>query len=134
MRYTTFASLAVAAGCAVSTLLAAPAAAKVLLSPEEALALVFPGCTIERQTVYLTAAEVAAARELAGTALASAGEPVTTIQAYMGHSDLKTTERYMHYAPAVDEAARIGRAFALADPRSTNPSTEVPAHRSPQVT
>ena len=56
----------------LSILLAAPAAAKVLLTPEEALALAFPGCTVERQTVYLTVAEVAAARELAGTELASA--------------------------------------------------------------
>lgn len=72
MRHTTFAPLAVAAGFAVATLLAAPAAAKVLLTPEEALALAFPGCVLERETIYLTAAEVASARELAGTELASA--------------------------------------------------------------
>jgi hypothetical protein len=76
MRRTTFAPLALASGLAVSSLSlalsATPAAARVLLSPEEALALAFPGCTIERQTVYLTAAEASAARELAGTELASA--------------------------------------------------------------
>ena len=72
MRHTTFAPLAVAAGFAVSTLLAAPASAKVLLTPEEALALAFPGCVLERETIYLTVAEVASARELAGTELASA--------------------------------------------------------------
>ncbi len=43
-----------------------------LLTPEEALALAFPGCALERETIYLTAAEVASARELAGTELASA--------------------------------------------------------------
>jgi hypothetical protein len=80
MRHPTFAPLAFAAGLAASalplllwaTLLAAPAAAKVFLTPEEALALAFPGCAIERQTVYLTVAEVAATRDLAGTDLASA--------------------------------------------------------------
>lgn len=72
MRRTTSAPLTLVAGLAVSALLAAPAAAKVLLTPEEALALAFPDCAIERETVYLTVAEVAAARELAGTELASA--------------------------------------------------------------
>jgi hypothetical protein len=72
MRHTTFAVLAVAAGCAVATLSAAPAGAKVLLTPEEALALAFPGCAIQRETIYLTAAEVVSAGELAGTELASA--------------------------------------------------------------
>ena len=48
--------------------------------------------------------------------MARAGEPVTTIQAWLGHSDLKTTQRYMHYAPeadAADEAERVERAFAI---------------------
>ena len=44
--------------------------------------------------------------------MARAGEPVTTIQAWLGHGDLKTTQRYMHYAPAADEAERVERAFA----------------------
>lgn len=60
-------------------------------------------------------------RHTFGTSLAAAGEPVTTIQAYMGHSSLSTTQRYMHHAPAVDEAARIGRAFAVDDPRILAP-------------
>jgi integrase len=56
-------------------------------------------------------------RHTFGTSMARAGEPVTTIQAWMGHADLKTTQRYMHYAPAADEAARIEAAFGAADPR-----------------
>ena len=76
MKRTTRAPLALVAGLAASalswTLWAAPAEAKVLLSTDEALALAFPGCAIQRATVYLTAAEVAAARERAGTELASA--------------------------------------------------------------
>jgi integrase len=39
-------------------------------------------------------------RHTFGTSMARAGEPVTTIQAWLGHGDLKTTQRYMHYAPA----------------------------------
>ena len=70
MERTTFAALALAVGLAVQVL--SPAAAKVLLAPEEALALAFPGCAIHRETVYLTTAEVTSARELAGTELASA--------------------------------------------------------------
>jgi hypothetical protein len=45
--------------------------------------------------------------------MARAGEPVTTSQAWLGHGDLKTTQRYMHYAPAADEAERVERAFAI---------------------
>lgn len=56
-------------------------------------------------------------RHTMGTSLAMAGVDVVTIQAYLGHSDLATTRRYMHYAPAADEAARIGAAFAVGDPR-----------------
>jgi len=38
-------------------------------------------------------------RHTLSTSMARAGEPVTSIQAWLGHSDLKTTQRYMHYAP-----------------------------------
>jgi integrase len=54
-------------------------------------------------------------RHTFGTSMARAGEPVTTIQAWLGHGDLKTTQRYMHYAPAADEAERVERAFAIDD-------------------
>jgi integrase len=53
-------------------------------------------------------------RHTFGTSMARAGEPVTTIQARLGHNDLKTTQRYMHHAPAADEAERVERAFAIA--------------------
>ena len=46
--------------------------------------------------------------------MARAGEPVTTIRAWLGHGDLKTTQRYMHYAPPADEAERVERAFTVA--------------------
>jgi hypothetical protein len=48
------------------------ASARVFLSVEEALALAFPGCEVERRTAYLTAAQLARARELAGLPIESA--------------------------------------------------------------
>jgi integrase len=53
-------------------------------------------------------------RDTFRTSMARAGAPVTTIQAWLGHSDLKTTQRYMHCAPPADEAERVERAFAVA--------------------
>jgi hypothetical protein len=45
----------------------AAAGARVFVTVDEALALAFPGATIERGTAYLTEVEVARARELAGS-------------------------------------------------------------------
>ena len=70
MRPSACAALAFTLGFAAAAL--SPAAAKVLLTVDEGLALAFPGCVIERTTIYLTAAEVEQARQLAGTELASA--------------------------------------------------------------
>ena len=50
-------------------------------------------------------------RHTFGTTMARAGVPVGTIQAWMGHADLATTQLYMHYAPAQQDAARIDAAF-----------------------
>lgn len=61
------------AGLAAS---AAPCAARVHLTTEDALALAFPGCRVERGTVYLTPEQQARARELAG---AAPGEAVAAI-------------------------------------------------------
>lgn len=72
-------------------------------------------------------------RHTFGTSLAMAGVDVVTIQEYMGHSDLATTRRYLHYAPAADDAARIGRAFELADPRGTIRGTNLSAHPVPEA-
>jgi len=43
-----------------------PAHSKVLVTVDEALRLAFPGATIERETVFLTKAEMRAASELSG--------------------------------------------------------------------
>jgi integrase len=50
-------------------------------------------------------------RHTFGTTMARAGVPVGTLQAWMGHADLATTQLYMHYAPAEQDAARIEAAF-----------------------
>jgi hypothetical protein len=49
---------------------AGPAFAKVFLTTDEALALAFPDCRVERRTVYLT-------KEQLSRATAAAGQPVT---------------------------------------------------------
>lgn len=46
--------------------------AKVFLTVDEALALAFPGCAVEQRTVYLTASQLARARELAGVEIRGA--------------------------------------------------------------
>jgi hypothetical protein len=56
----------------VGLLGAGVAPARVLLTVDEALALAFPGATIERRTVFLTEEQRARAEQLAGARLASA--------------------------------------------------------------
>jgi hypothetical protein len=51
---------------------AGPVAAKVFLSVDEALHLAFKGCSVERQTVFLTAEQRARAQKLAGGEVKSA--------------------------------------------------------------
>jgi hypothetical protein len=51
---------------------AGPVAAKVFLTVDEALHLAFRGCSVERQTVFLTAEQLARARQLAGSEIKSA--------------------------------------------------------------
>ena len=60
-------------------------------------------------------------RHTFGTTMARAGKPVGTIQAWLGHADLATTQLYMHYAPAAGDAAGIDAAFRAA----TNPATNL---------
>lgn len=63
--------LKVALGLAAALAAGPLTSARVLLSQEEALALAFPDCQVERSTVYLSAAEAARAAELAGEDLPS---------------------------------------------------------------
>jgi integrase len=57
-------------------------------------------------------------RHTFGTRLAASGQPLRTIQEFLGHADSKTTQIYTHYAPSEHELAMVNAAF---DPqRRTN--------------
>jgi len=109
---------ALAAGAAL-LVAAGPAAARVLLTVEEALALAFPGAAIERRTVFLTADEVARAADLAGERPASAivhpyvataaGEIVGT--AYFDSHVVRTLAETVMVT--VDPQGRVGRIEVL---------------------
>jgi hypothetical protein len=43
---------------------------------------------------------------------AAKGIDVVKIQKWMGHADIQTTMRYLHYVPQHDDAARLTAAFA----------------------
>jgi len=59
------AAIAVVA-CSLIALVVVPVSASVLLSLDEALKLAFPDCEVERESVFLTEAEMSAASRLAG--------------------------------------------------------------------
>jgi integrase len=73
-------------------------------------------------------------RHTFGTRMAASGVPIRTLQAWMGHADIKTTMIYTHYAPAPNEVELVnwgfssGRRNAAADPVPTapNPKGEQP--------
>lgn len=50
-------------------------------------------------------------RHTFGSLCAAAGVDVVSLQAWMGHSSIKTTMRYLHYAPNAGDAARLSAAF-----------------------
>lgn len=51
-------------------------------------------------------------RHTFGTRMAAAGVPMRTLQEWMGHRDISTTERYADYAPSQHESELIERAWA----------------------
>ncbi len=55
-------------------------------------------------------------RHTFGTTLAAAGVPLRTIQEYLGHADIKTTQIYMHYAPSEHEVEIVNDAFRASSP------------------
>ena len=59
-------------------------------------------------------------RHTFATTLAASGVPLRTIQEYLGHADLKTTQIYAHYAPSTREVQVVNEAFGLPD-RATRP-------------
>ena len=51
-------------------------------------------------------------RHTFGTHMAAAGVPMRTLQEWMGHRDLATTQRYADYAPSEREGEMVAAAFA----------------------
>jgi integrase len=51
-------------------------------------------------------------RHTFGTRCAAAGVPMRTLQEWMGHRDITTTQRYADYAPSTREADMVATAFA----------------------
>jgi integrase len=51
---------------------------------------------------------------------------IRRVQEWMGHADVQTTMRYLHYAPRADDAALVAEAFCLANvdsPAAVGPET-----------
>jgi len=55
-------------------------------------------------------------RHTFGTAMAAAGVPMRTLQEWMGHRDIETTQRYADYAPRARDAELVAAAFARGVP------------------
>ncbi len=75
-------------------------------------------------------------RHTFGTRMAATGQPIRSIQEFLGHADVKTTQIYMHYAPSQREVAMVNEAFAPTGNKAgnklsetdSNPETEIPAY------
>ncbi|MGI8427740.1 MAG: tyrosine-type recombinase/integrase [Solirubrobacteraceae bacterium] len=59
-------------------------------------------------------------RHTFGTRMAGAGVPMRTLQEWMGHRDIQTTQRYADYAPSPVEAALVEAAFGRGPNRGPN--------------
>ena len=55
-----------------------------------------------------------------GTALAGQGVPMRTLQEWMGHKDIQTTQRYADYCPNPGERDIVEAAFDRGTNRGTN--------------
>jgi integrase len=53
-------------------------------------------------------------RHTFATRLAASGQPLRTIQEFLGHADSKTTQIYAHYAPSEHEVQIVNEAFTQA--------------------
>jgi len=103
----------------VLLLAAAPAAARVFVTVDEALKLAFPGCEVTRRTAYLTPEQVKRARGLAAAEVPSAlinyyvaarsGQPAGT--AYFDTHRVRTLPETLMIV--VDPQGRVGRIEVL---------------------
>lgn len=51
---------------------------------------------------------------------------IRRVQEWMGHADVQTTMRYLHYVPRADDAALVAAAFRIEEPASPDPARTVP--------
>lgn len=63
-------------------------------------------------------------RHTFGTAMAAAGVPMRTLQEWMGHRDIETTQRYADYAPRTRDAELVAAAFSRGDAAADTPAGE----------
>ena len=107
------------------TLVAAPAAAKVFLSVDEALKLAFPQCKVERKTAYLTPEQVKRAREISGVEVPSA--LVTYHVATRGGQPAGTAYFDTHRVRTLPETLMV-----VVDPQGRVSRIEVISFREPE--
>lgn len=65
-------------------------------------------------------------RHTFATRLAASGQPLRTIQEFLGHADSKTTQIYAHYAPSEREIQMVNEAFTEALPSPHDRSRLIP--------
>jgi integrase len=63
-------------------------------------------------------------RHTFATRLAASGQPMRTIQEFLGHADSKTTQIYAHYAPSEHEVQIVNDAFLPAELADTSQSAQ----------
>jgi hypothetical protein len=120
-----FSRIAPLGGALLLLALAAPAAAKVFLTVDEALKLAFPDCKVERKTGYLTGEQVRRARELSGVEVPSA--LVTYYVARRGAQLAGTAYFDTHRVRTLPETLMV-----VVDPQGRVTRVEVIAFREPE--
>jgi integrase len=70
-------------------------------------------------------------RHTFATRLAATGQPLRTIQEFLGHADAKTTQIYAHYAPSEHEVAMVNAAFSAKESTGSNSGSNLSKTGSP---
>ncbi len=53
---------------------------------------------------------------------------IRRVQEWMGHADIQTTMRYLHYAPREEDARLVAEAFEVAEPVDAPPVPDPAGH------
>ena len=65
--------------------------------------------------------------------MAARALPLSDVQYYMGHSDIKTTQRYVHHQHRPDDAAKLAEAFRVPNHVSNPPASARTDNNSPDA-